>query len=171
MDDFQLSPHFSFFELTRTSNDEMQEKNREQALVWVPSLKSLCANLLEPIRGDRPLFVNSGYRSWELNGMIHGSSPTSQHPRGQAADIHRAEQSTDELFKEVLDLFKTKKIPFGQLIDEQADRGYIVARWVHVSLGAAFWKPERCGEVLKMVAGPNGKPQYTMLEKVTQEVA
>lgn len=169
MDDFQLSQHFSFFELTVTSNVELQERNREMALVWVPSLKALCNNILEPIRGDSPLIANSGYRSWELNSSTHGSSPTSQHPAGQACDVHRRGQDPDRFFAEVLNTIKTKGIQFGQLIDENADRGYEVVRWVHVSLGASYWKPERCGEVLKMVAGPNGKPQYTMLEKIPQE--
>lgn len=171
MDNFQLSQHFSFFELTKTKNADLQEANRASATLWVPSLKTLCATILEPIRGDRPLCVNSGFRSWELNSSTHGSSPTSQHPRGQAADIYRKGQSTEGLFDEVLRLFKEKKIPFGQLIHEQALRDYGAVSWVHVSLGASFWKPERCGEVLKMVAGPNGKQQFTLIEKVIQEVA
>lgn len=171
MENFQLSPHFSFFELTKTSNADLKEANRANATIWVPSLKALCSTILEPIRGDRPLIVNSGFRSWELNSATHGSSPTSQHPRGQAADISRKGQTTEELFAEVLALFKEKKIQFGQLIHEQAQRDYGLVSWVHVSLGASYWKPERCGEVLKMVAGPNGKQQFTMIEKVQQEVA
>lgn len=168
MDDFKLSEHFTFFELTKTSNEELQERNRAAALLWVPSLKTLCATILEPIRGDRPLTINSGFRAWELNSVTPGSSPTSQHPRGQAADFHRNGQDIEELFAEVQATLAEKKIPFGQLIDEQADRGYGVVRWIHVSLGAAFWKPERCGEVLKMVAGPNGKPLYTPINKIPQ---
>lgn len=171
MDDFKLSEHFSFYELTVTSNAAMQEANRASAMLWVPSLKATCVGLLEPIRGDRPLVVNSGFRSWELNSNTHGSSPTSQHPKGQAVDFHRAGQPIEELFAEVLAIIKEKKIQFGQLILEQALRDYGVVSWVHASLGAAYWKPEKCGEVMKMVAGPNGIPQYTTLEKIPQEVA
>lgn len=166
MDDFKLSDHFSFFELTTTSNTDLQESNRLEALKYRPTLEALCRRLLDPIRGDKPLVVNSGFRSWTLNGQTPGSSPTSQHPQGQAADIHRPGQDVDAFFAEVLALLLDKRIPFGQLIDEQAERPYGVVRWVHVSLGPDFWKPERCGEVMKMVAGPNGKPQYTMLQKV-----
>lgn len=168
MDDFKLSEHFTFFELTRTSNEGMQERNRAAATLWVPSLKALCDTILEPIRGDRPLTINSGFRAWELNSATPGSSPTSQHPKGQAADFHRDGQNVEQLFAEVQAVLAEKRIQFGQLVDEQADRGYEVARWVHVSLGASFWKPERCGEVLKMVAGPNGKPLYTPIAKISQ---
>lgn len=166
MDDFQLSDHFSFYELTTTSNAALQEANRQEALKYKPTLTALCKTLLEPIRGGKPLMVNSGFRSWELNGQTAGSSPTSQHPQGQAADIHRPGQDVDAFFAEVLAFLLDNKIPFGQLIDEQAERSYGVVKWVHVSLGPDFWKPERCGEVLKMVAGPNGVPQYTMIQKV-----
>lgn len=169
MDDFKLSQHFTFFELTVTENAALQEQNRAQAILWVPSLKAVCDTLLEPVRNDKPLILNSGFRSWELNGATPGSSPTSQHPRGQAADFHRKGQDMDLLFAEILGILILKKIQFGQFIDEQANRGYKVSRWLHLSLGANFWKPERCGEVLKMVAGPNGKPQYTTLQKIPQE--
>jgi hypothetical protein len=53
--DFQLSPHFSFYELTATSNAAMQELNRQEALHYLPTLKALAARLLEPIRGGGPL--------------------------------------------------------------------------------------------------------------------
>lgn len=171
MEDFKLSEHFSFFELTVTSNAELQGKNREAAMAYVPTLKAVCVTILEPVRADRPLAVNSGFRAWELNGATPGSSPTSQHPMGQAVDFHRPGQDVDQLFEEVLALFIAKKIPFGQLINEQASRGYDTVKWVHASLGASYWKPSRCGEVLKMVAGPNGKPQYTSITKVPQEAA
>lgn len=171
MEDFQLSPHFSFYEMTVTGNSALQEANRAAAKAFVPSLTALCTRILEPIRGDRPLIVNSGYRSWELNSNTVGSSPTSQHPQGQAADIRRKGQSAQDLFNEIFTLFTEKKIPFGQLILEYANRGYAEVEWVHVSLGADFWRPDRCGEVLKMVAGPNGKPLYTMITKIPQEVS
>lgn len=168
MEDFDLSPHFRFFELTKTNDTAMQEMNRISAMAFIPTLKSLCLKILEPIRGDRPLTINSGYRSWELNSMTVGSSHTSQHPQGQAADIKRPGQSAQELFDEILAKFTAEKIPFGQLILEYAHRGYGDVEWVHVSLGADFWKPDRCGEVLKMVAGPNGKPQWTLIIKIPQ---
>jgi hypothetical protein len=96
-----------------------------------------------------------------------GSSSTSQHPLGQAADIHRPGQPVGELFAEVLAHCKAGRLPFGQLIHERAERAYGVAEWVHISLGRDFWKPERCGEVLSMAAGADGVPHYQLIENVT----
>lgn len=166
--DQKLSEHFSLYELTVTSNAALIERNREEALKYIPTLKAL-ANLLEIIRGDRPLVVNSAFRCGALNSATVGSSLTSQHPRGQAADIHRPGQSIEDLFNELRADAKAGKFKFGQMIHEQANRGYAVAEWVHISLGLDFWIPERCGEVLVMKAGPDGKPHYTSLEKVPQE--
>lgn len=171
----KLSEHFTFGELTVTSNAALQAANRVEAQKYIPSLKALAA-FLEVIRDGRPLAVNSAFRSADLNKATKGSSPTSQHPMGQAADLHRPGQTVDETFAEILALFKATKISFGQLIDESANRGYknadgteALARWVHVSLGRDYWKPERCGEVLRKVDGPDGKPIWTLLEKVPQE--
>ena len=43
-----LSPHFSFEELTRTSQTALQHKNRTEAQAFLPSLTQL-AELLEVI--------------------------------------------------------------------------------------------------------------------------
>jgi hypothetical protein len=165
-ENFQLSEHFSFHELTATSNAAMQELNRQEALHYLPTLKALATRLLEPIRAGRPLAVNSAFRAFALNKATHGSSATSQHPLGQAADIHRPGMPVGEFFAEVLALVKERRLPFGQLIHERAERDYGVAEWVHVSLGADFWKPERCGEVLAMTAGSDGVPHYQVIEKL-----
>lgn len=166
-----LSEHFTFGELTATSNEGLQDANRTEALKYLPTLKALAA-FLEVIRDGKPLVINSAFRSGALNAATKGSSPTSQHPMGQAADIHRPGQSIDDLFAEILVMFRAKKILFGQLIDESSDRHYknedgteSISRWVHVSLGPDFWKPERCGEVLRKVDGPKG-PVWTLIEKV-----
>lgn len=169
--DFDLSKHFTLYELTVTSNKTLQEANRDAAVRYIPSLKALAEQILEPIRGDRPLKINSAFRSAELNNATIGSSPTSQHPLGQAADIHRPGQSSEDLFAEILGLFKSRGIKFGQLINESAQRDYGLVSWVHVSLGRDFWKPERCGEVLRKWDDKDGKPHFELVEKVKQEVA
>lgn len=164
--DFQLSTHFSFFELTVTSNAALQEANRRAALTYLPTLKAL-ASVLEMVRGGRPIVVNSAFRSYELNKKTAGASPTSQHPLGQAADFHRHGEDPRTTFLLTLGALKAGRIPFGQLIDESAQRDYGVVRWVHLSLGPDFWKPERCGEVLRKW-DEDGKAKYQMLEKVEQ---
>ena len=52
------------------------------------NLKALVDNVLQPLRDawGGPLFINSGYRSPELNKAVGGAA-TSQHTKGCAADV------------------------------------------------------------------------------------
>ena len=52
------------------------------------NIKALVEDILQPLRDawGGPLFINSGYRSKELNKAV-GGVVTSQHCKGQAADV------------------------------------------------------------------------------------
>ena len=52
------------------------------------NIKALVDNILQPLRDawGGPLFINSGYRSPELNKAV-GGVPTSQHCLGESADV------------------------------------------------------------------------------------
>lgn len=52
------------------------------------AIVALCTNVLQPLRDiwGRPLKINSGYRCPRLNALV-GGVPTSQHTKGEAADI------------------------------------------------------------------------------------
>jgi hypothetical protein len=129
MNDFKLSDHFTFYELTRTDKPEFQTVNREKALGYVSELTGLCRIILEPIRAhyNRPVIIHSGFRCEELNAAV-GGSKTSRHMQGMAADFHIAGVLLDEAFAW---LWKESDIPFGQLIDERRSN----SRWLHVSAG------------------------------------
>ena len=74
------------------------------------AVKELAERLLQPLRDKvgRPLKINSGYRCPELNREV-GGVPTSQHTKGEAADIAAADpfllakvvRSTPEIWNEV----------------------------------------------------------------------
>ena len=51
------------------------------------NIKALVENVLQPLRDawGGPIFINSGYRSKELNEAV-GGVETSQHRKGEAAD-------------------------------------------------------------------------------------
>jgi len=129
MNDFKLTEHFTFFELTRTDRADLQELNRRKGLCCMPELKLLAVTVLEPVRAhcDKPVIIHSGFRCLELNEAI-GGSKTSQHMLGQAADFHVEGVSIDDVFAW---FWHESSIPFGQLIDER--RG--ASRWVHASTG------------------------------------
>ena len=52
------------------------------------SIKALVDEVLQPLRTawGKPLIINSGYRCPELNREV-GGAPTSQHIKGEAADV------------------------------------------------------------------------------------
>lgn len=52
------------------------------------SIKALVLDVLQPLRDawDKPLHINSGYRCPELNKIVGGTA-TSQHLKGEAADV------------------------------------------------------------------------------------
>lgn len=89
----------------------------------VQDLTQLCLRVLQPLRDDlgQPVIVTSGYRSLFLNAHVPGSSATSQHCLGQAADIHVNGMSVTELLGYI-----SERYPFDQVIDEYS-------AWVHVS--------------------------------------
>ena len=82
-----MTKHFSFNELTNTSNVELLEANRESAKAFMKQLKYV-AGTLEEIRAvlGVPLRVTSGFRNNALNKAV-GGSPTSGHTKGLCADI------------------------------------------------------------------------------------
>ncbi len=93
------------------------------------ALTTLIEKLLDPVREawGGPITVNSGYRCLKLNTAVGGVA-TSQHLRGEAADITVGSQTQNQkLFNRIVELQKTGKIEFDQLIDES---NYA---WVHIS--------------------------------------
>ena len=80
----QLSPHFSYRELTRTDTGLANVPSLEQGA----ELVRLADTILEPMRElCGPLRVDSGFRSLAVNNAIPNSSHNSQHMLGQAADV------------------------------------------------------------------------------------
>lgn len=89
------------------------------------------AQLLEKIRTvyKKPIIVTSGYRCKKLNDAV-GGSKTSQHMKGQAADIRSVSdtpQDNKDLFMTIMGMMIQKQIDVGQLIDEY---NY---NWIHIS--------------------------------------
>lgn len=145
MQNFKLSPHFSFFEMTQTTHRKYLDKNRE---VFKDTLKlakgaALCSMALEPIREHfaSPVIINSGYRCKELNTAI-GGSKTSQHLEFEAADFYVVGHKLEDVFEWI---HTDSGIRFGQVILEGISSGK--PTWIHLSLGAPWRAQEKCGQV------------------------
>ena len=83
-----LSKSFTLNELTKSQEAVRLGIDNTPNEEHISNLKNLCENILQPIRDfyGMPVSVSSGYRSPELCEKI-GSSRTSQHARGEAADF------------------------------------------------------------------------------------
>ena len=136
-----LSPHFTFDELTCTSQTALQAKNREEAQAFLPALTKL-AELLEVVRVHfgKPLKINSAFRSPAVNAGTPGSSKTSQHMKGEAADIAIPGVDDAEIHRWIV---KKSGLAFGQCILERPPG----RSWVHVSI-CGTRDPARCNEAL-----------------------
>ena len=149
-----LTPHFTLEEMCLTEVRQLQQANRNLAAGFRSQLTET-AKLLEQVRtvcGGHPLVVHSGFRCAALNRHIDGS-PSSQHMKGEAADFHIVGVDLTDCFN----VLKTAGITFGQMILEDGD-GDGTPSWIHISLGAPWRDPARCGEVLKF----NGSSYYAV---------
>lgn len=171
MDDYRLSPHFTFFELTVTNNADLQARNR----IVLPGDEGKPEALAEFLDGPRaicggPLRIHSGYRCPELNGATVGSAKTSQHMKWEAGDLDEPGIPTEYTFHKLLEAARAGKLRFGQLILEQAVRDYGVSKWVHVSMVGTL-DPSKVGQVMTMQCGTDGKLHYTLIETIKQAEA
>jgi hypothetical protein len=126
----QLSPHFTLEELVHSDfalRHQIDNSTSDPAII--EALRSLAANILEPIRAHygRAFSPTSGYRCPELNHAIHGAS-NSQHMSGQAADIVLPGLTRLELARWV-----EQTLDFDQLILEYYTPGEPNSGWVHCS--------------------------------------
>ncbi len=114
-----LTPHFTFEELTRTSHREFDNTPN---IVQINNLQRL-AEFLEKVRAllGKPIIIDSGFRSPEINAAV-GSTSVSQHLRGCAADFRVLGMTPAEAVKAIYDA----KLPYDQLILELG--------WTHISI-------------------------------------
>ncbi len=117
--------HFTIHELTRSDTARRLHINNTPPASAVRALHELVDQVLDPLREawGGPIRVNSGYRCPELNRLV-GGTPTSQHQRGEAADITVGSRSAN---RRLLALIKRLDLPVDQCIDEKG------CRWIHVS--------------------------------------
>ena len=134
--------------MTKSATAQRKGIKNDPSIQVCQSLTALIEKVLDPLREayGKPIIVTSGYRCEKLNKAVGGAA-SSQHVKGEAADI-RSVQDTPEENKKLFDLIVKLKLPFDQLINEY---NY---DWVHVSYGARHRRQK-----LKAVK-KNGRTQY-----------
>ena len=148
----KISEHFSLQELTKSQTGERLGIDNLPSDAHLASLTLLCKKVLEPIRAHygRAVTINSGYRGPALNKAVGGAA-TSQHCKGEAADIEIAGVANGDLANWI-----KINLDYDQLILECYKRGVPDSGWVHVSYKTA---DNRKQELTASVVG--GKMTYT----------
>ena len=110
----KLSNNFSLNEMTKSQTATRKGISNNPSEDHMNNLKELCVNVLQRVRDHfgRVVSVSSGYRSPELCEAI-GSSKTSQHAKGQAADFEIFDVSNQELV-----IWIDKNLDYDQMILE-----------------------------------------------------
>lgn len=120
--------YFTISELCHSDTAVRRSIDNTPSLLILTNLNALTDNVLDPAREHfgTAIAVNSGYRCPLLNAAV-GGSPTSQHQKGEAADITFSDKRRNrELFDYIRD-----HLPYDQLIWEKGTADY--PQWVHVS--------------------------------------
>ena len=146
MNDIKLSEHFRLSEFTRSATARRLGIKNEVSSQQLSNLMLLCRYVLEPLRKrfGQPIYVNSGYRSQELNRAV-GGAVKSYHLYGRAADIvagvPASQMKNEELRmknqregnRRLLALIKEMHLPLAELIAEKPDKSG-APRWIHVAI-------------------------------------
>lgn len=109
-----ISKNFSWHEFEQS---DAARQYRIMNIITTPevrdAVKALVVNVLQPLRDKtgRPLKINSGYRCPELNAKVGGVA-TSQHCKGEAADVWCTTLTPYQLARVVLE----NGIPYDQMI-------------------------------------------------------
>ena len=125
----KLSANFNLSELTKSQTAERKGIPNNPSPGQIDNLKELCMNVLQPIRSnfEKPVIISSGYRSAELCVAI-GSSISSQHTEGKAADLEVPGIDNKELATWI-----KHNLEYDQLILEFYKEGEPDSGWIHVS--------------------------------------
>lgn len=147
----QLTSNFNLKELTTSDTAIRKGLDNTPNETVTANLKTLAENILQPVRDHygKSVKVNSGYRSPEVNASV-GGSKTSDHCKGQAADIEITGVANGDLAKYIAENYK-----FTQVILEFYTQGVPDSGWVHVSYDANDLKCQTLTAVKK-----DGKTVY-----------
>ena len=127
-EEMRLSQHFTLGELCKTKTgienvpNEAQVENLKRVCQWLEELRR---------RWDKPIIINSGYRSPQVNKAV-GGAPNSNHMTGCAVDIHVS--GMEQLIRYaaiLLDISDERQEDFDELLLERSPKG---TYWLHFAV-------------------------------------
>jgi len=141
----QLTSNFSLAELVKSETALRHDMDNTPGETEIENLKQLCEQVLQPVREHfkTGVKVNSGFRHPEVNAKV-GGSKTSDHCKGQAADIEIPGIPNADLAIWIMD-----NLQYTQLILEFYTPGIPDSGWVHVSYDPANLKKQNLTAVKK----------------------
>jgi len=124
-----LTENVSLKELTKSESATRFGISNEPTEEALTNLQKLATHILQPVRDHfgKPLIITSGYRSPELCVKI-GSTTTSQHTKGQAADFEIGGIANKDLSDWI-----HQNLDYDQLILEFWKPEDVNSGWVHCS--------------------------------------
>ena len=146
-----LTKNFTLSEMTKSDAALRHDMDNTPGEIEIANLKLLCEKVLQPVRDQYKtgVKVNSGYRSPDVNAKV-GGSRTSDHCKGQAADIEIPGVANADLA-----IWISQNLDYTQLILEFYTQGVPDSGWVHVSYDPANLKKQNLTAVKK-----DGKTVY-----------
>ena len=139
----RLSENFDLSEFTRTN----VKANNTPENIHLENIKALTENILQPVRKiyGKSITITSGFRSSEVNKKVGGAA-TSQHSKGEAADLVCEDKA--KLFEIIKSLDNFDQLIWEYGNDKSPD-------WVHVS-----YSKSRCRKQILRAIKQNGKTKY-----------
>ena len=133
-----LTKNFTLAEMTKSETALRHGLDNTPGEAEIENLKRLAEQVLQPVRDHfaKGVKVNSGYRAPEVNAKV-GGSKTSDHCKGQAADIEIPGVPNAELATWI-----KENLQYTQLILEFYTPGIPDSGWVHVSYDPANLKKQ-----------------------------
>ena len=133
-----LTANFTLSEMVKSDTALRHDMDNTPGETEIANLKTLCEKVLQPVRDyfKTGVKVNSGYRHPEVNAKV-GGSKTSDHCRGQAADIEIPGIPNADLAVWIME-----NLEYTQLILEFYTPGVPDSGWVHVSYDPANLKKQ-----------------------------
>lgn len=149
-----LSEHFTIKELTYSDTAIRLGIDNSPTEQVLKNLQNVVQFILEPVRNyfDKPIKINSGYRSEELCKVI-GSKPTSQHTLGEAVDFE-----VIGIPNQVASQWLVNNLDYDQCILEYWNPDIYNSGWIHCS-----YKPLGNRKMYLKAYVSNGRTVYEVI--------